>query len=176
MILEAIGENPDREGLDETPDRFARWWAEFIEFDPGNIDTTFEAVRANQMVVVSGMRVVSLCEHHLLPFFSQISVGYIATDKVLGLSKFARIAHKYAHRLQIQERLVEQIAEEIQIVSGSESVAVVAQAVHLCMSMRGIKTDGVMTTSVMIGDFYDEPETREEFLRIVREGKDVSVF
>ena len=112
-LLLAIGEDPTREGLKMTPNRFARWWKEFIDYDPGTIETTFafESFRTDQMVVCAGVPVFSLCEHHLLPFKCEISMAYIATEHVLGLSKFARIAHKYSHRLQVQERLVHQIAE-----------------------------------------------------------------
>src|SRR6201981_1647940 len=105
-LLLAIGEDPNREGLKMTPNRFARWWKEFIDYDPGTIETTFafESFRTDQMVVCAGVPVFSLCEHHLLPFRCEISMAYIASEHVLGLSKFARIAHKYSHRLQVQER------------------------------------------------------------------------
>ena len=103
-LLLAIGEDPTREGLKMTPNRFARWWKEFIDYDPGTIETTFafESFRTDQMVVCAGVPVFSLCEHHLLPFKCEISMAYIATEHVLGLSKFARIAHKYSHRLQVR--------------------------------------------------------------------------
>lgn len=166
-LLIAIGEDPDREGVKDTPKRWAKWWRGFIEYEPGKIDTTFSSVTTDQMVVVSGMKVWSLCEHHLLPFWCNISVAYIATDYVLGLSKFARIAHKYAHRLQIQEQLTHQIADEIQQVTGSESVAVLGKGEHLCMTMRGIQTPALMTSSVMRGAFYDNASARQEFLSLV---------
>ena len=126
--------------------------------------------QTNQMVIVSGMRVWSLCEHHLLPFWADISIGYIAKDKVLGLSKFARIAHKYAHRPQIQEQMVQQIADEIQEVTGSEDIAVVASGVHLCMVMRGIRTEGTMTSSIMRGAFFYNESARREFLDLIKHG------
>jgi GTP cyclohydrolase I len=166
-LLIAIGEDPDREGLQETPRRWADWWREFIEYDAGKIDTTFEAVSADQMVCVSGMRVFSLCEHHLLPMWCDVSIGYITGDKVLGLSKFARIAHKFAHQLQLQERLGAQIADEVSAITDSQDVAVVIRGEHLCMSSRGIRTPGVMTTSVMRGVFKEKFETRTEFLRLI---------
>jgi GTP cyclohydrolase I len=118
------------------------------------------------MVVVSGLQVWSLCEHHLIPFWSRVSVAYLTGERVLGLSKFARIAHKYAHKLQLQERLAQEIADEVQQVTGSEDVAVLAVGQHLCMVMRGIKTPGHMTTSVLKGKFR-EPEVRAEFLSLV---------
>ena len=100
-MLIALGEDPDREGLLETPRRIANFWREFIEYEPGKLDTTFSSVKHNQMVAVTGMRVWSMCEHHMLPFWCDVSVAYIAEDKVLGLSKFARIAHKNAHALSL---------------------------------------------------------------------------
>ena len=96
-LLTAIGENPDRPGLQDTPRRFAKYWQEFVNYDAGTIDTTFETVTVDQMVVVSGIRVWSLCEHHLLPFWCDLSVGYITRDRVIGLSKIPRICQKYAH-------------------------------------------------------------------------------
>jgi GTP cyclohydrolase IA len=166
-LLIAIGENPDREGLLDTPRRWADWWREFIEYDPGYTETTFNSVSTDQMVCVSGMRVFSLCEHHLLPMWCDVSIGYIPEGNVLGLSKFARIAHQFAHRLQIQERLGQQIADEISRITETEHVAVVLKGEHLCMSARGIRTPGVMTSSVMRGVFRAEYETRMEFLRLI---------
>lgn len=166
-LLEAIGEDPDRDGLLDTPRRWADWWREFIEYNPGTTDTTFETVSSDQMVCVSGMRVFSLCEHHLLPMWCDVSIGYITGAKVLGLSKFARIAHQFSHRLQLQERLGEQIANEINLITDSPDVAVVLRGEHLCMASRGIRTPGVMTTSVMRGAFKNHFETRMEFLRLI---------
>jgi GTP cyclohydrolase IA len=166
-LLLAIGEDPTREGLKMTPNRFARWWKEFIDYDPGTIETTFafESFRTDQMVVCAGVAVFSLCEHHLLPFKCEISMAYIATEHVLGLSKFARIAHKYSHRLQVQERLVHQIADEITAITDARDVAVLARGEHLCMQMRGIKSDGLMSTSVMRG-LFRSTDAREEFLTL----------
>lgn len=167
QLLEAIGENPDREGLVDTPKRFAKMWREFIEYDPGNIETSFQSVTVDQMVVVSGMRVVSYCEHHMLPFICDISIGYLTGAKVLGLSKFARIAHKHAHKLQIQERLVNEIAEDLEKILETDNIAVVANGLHSCMIHRGVKTAGVMTSSIMRGSFRDNYEVRQEFFNIV---------
>ncbi len=147
-LLVAIGEDPDREGLLDTPRRWADWWREFIEYDPGTTDTVFSSISTDQMVCVSGMRV-----------------------RILGLSKFARIAQKFAHQLQVQERLGEQIADEISHLTSSENVAVVLKGEHLCMSSRGIRTPGIMTTSVMRGVFGEEYETRMEFLRLIQSSK-----
>lgn len=166
-LLLAIGEDPNREGLKETPRRFAGFWQEFINHKPGNMDTTFEVITTDQLVTISGIRVWSLCEHHLLPFWCDISIGYIAEDKVLGLSKFVRIAQRYAHRLQIQERLTYQIADKVQELTKSNDVAVLGKGEHLCMVMRGVKTTGLMTSSVMRGRFRTQPETRQEFFEMV---------
>lgn len=167
-LLTAIGEDPTRPGLLDTPRRFAAAWREFIEYEPGVTDTTFESVTTDQMVVVSGLRVWSMCEHHMLPFWCDVSIGYIARDKVLGLSKFARIAHQFAHRLQLQERLIHQIADEITRITGTPDVAVLGQGEHLCMVMRGIQTPGKMTTSVMRGVFLESSSARSEFLSLVK--------
>jgi len=166
-LLIAIGEDPDREGLQETPRRWADFWREFIEYDPGTTEKTFSSVVADQMVCVSGLRVSSLCEHHLLPFWSDVSIGYIPDEKVLGLSKFARIAHQFAHRLQLQERLGQQIADEIIRITGTQNVVVVLKGEHLCMTARGIRMPGRMTSSVMRGIFRTQSEMRMEFLRLI---------
>lgn len=166
-LLLAIGENPDREGLQETPRRWADSWREFVEYDPGTTETTFSSSDAGEMVCVSGLRVFSLCEHHLLPFWCDVAIGYIPDEKVLGLSKFARIAHQFAHRLQLQEQLGAQIAEEISRITETENVAVVLRGEHLCMSARGIRTPGQMTTTVMRGLFRTQSDARAEFLRLI---------
>ena len=152
-LLFAIGEDPEREGLRETPRRWADAWREFMEYDPGTTETTFASSSIDQIVCVSGLRVWSLCEHHLLPFWCDVSIGYIPDEKVLGLSKFARIAHQCAHRLQLQELLGQQIAEEISRITRTENVAVVLKGEHLCMTARGIRTPGLMTSSTMRGSF-----------------------
>lgn len=167
-LLIAIGEDPEREGLQETPRRWADAWREFIEYDPGTLDTCFDSASVDQMVTISGIRVSSLCEHHLMPFTCEVAIGYIAQGKVLGLSKFARIAHKFAHRLQLQEQLGQQIADEVCRIAGTENVAVVLKGEHLCMSARGIRTPGEMTSSVMRGIFRAESEARMEFLHFIK--------
>jgi len=166
-LLIALGEDPDREGLIDTPRRWASWWKEFIEYQPGNTETTFEAITHNQLVVVSGMRVYSLCEHHLLPFSCDISIAYLVNEQVLGLSKFARIAQVFAHRLQIQERLVQGIADEVQRITDSSDVAVLGTGVHSCMSMRGIRTDATVSSLTTRGAFESNPELRADFMRLV---------
>lgn len=168
VLLKAIGEDPSRPGLADTPRRFADAWREFIDYDPGRTDTCFASAVADQMVVVSNLRVWSMCEHHLLPFWCDVAVGYICTDTVLGLSKFARIAHQFAHRLQLQEQLTGQIADEVSRLTGSKDVAVLSRGEHLCMTMRGIATPGLMTSSVMRGVFRSDANARAEFLRLAQ--------
>ena len=167
-LLIEIGEDPEREGLKDTPARFARHWQEFIGYTDENTGTAFEVATADQVVVVRGIRVWSLCEHHLLPFWVDVSVGYIPRTRVLGLSKFARIAHLAAHRLQLQERLIQQIADEVARLADTEDVAVHGAGEHTCMSMRGIRSAGVMCSSVMRGVFRTEHEARAEFFNLLR--------
>ena len=163
-LLVIIGEDPNRPGLRDTPRRYAEYWAEFIDYTDNNTNTVFESVVIDQLVMVTGLRVWSICEHHLLPFWCDISVGYLAGDRVLGLSKFARIAHKHAHKLQLQERLVKDIADEIVGSTKSNSVAVLGAGRHTCMEMRGIRTEGLMISSVMEGAFREDRSLRAEFL------------
>lgn len=165
-LLIALGEDPSREGLKETPRRIANFWREFIEYEPGKIDTTFAAVKHNQMVCVTGMRVWSMCEHHMLPFWCDVAIAYIADDKVLGLSKFARIAHKHAHKLTLQEQLVSDIAGDVVEILGTKDVAVMAKGEHLCMTMRGIQTPHRMISSALSGQFHNA-EQRQEFFNLV---------
>lgn len=168
QLLQAIGEDPRREGLIDTPKRFAKWWQEFMEYDEGTVERVFDIGQTDEIVAVSGIKVWSLCEHHLLPFSCSIAIAYIPTDKVLGLSKFGRIAHSVAHKPQVQERLSQEIADRIQEVTGTHNVAVIADGEHLCMSMRGIKSPATMSTSVMRGVFRDSAEARAEVMRLWR--------
>jgi GTP cyclohydrolase IA len=167
-LLFAIGYDPTDPSVVDTPRRWASWWREFIEYEPGSLGTTFEAVSTDQMVAVSGIRVWSLCEHHLLPFWCDLTIAYIAGGKVLGLSKFARIAHQAAHRLQLQERLTHQIADAVEQLTGSPDVAVIGQGEHLCMTMRGIETPAIMTSSVMRGRFRELPALRAELISLTK--------
>lgn len=167
-LLEAIGENPERAGLEGTPRRWARWWLEFAEYDDRNINTTFESASTDQMVVVRGIRVWSMCEHHLLPFWCDLTMGYIPRGRVMGLSKFGRIARLKASRLQLQERLTEEIASELVEISGSPDIAVVGEGEHLCMTMRGARTPHRMSSSKMLGAFRESPVAREEFFHLAR--------
>lgn len=160
-ILAAVGEDWQRPGLADTPARVARWWAEFIDYDAGNVGTAFDVVQVDQMVAVSGVRVWSLCEHHLLPFWTDLTIAYIAQDRIIGLSKMARLAHGAAHRLQLQERVVADVADALAEVVGHDDVAVLGTGEHLCMTMRGIKTPGLFHTSVLRGAFRDHAVRNE---------------
>ncbi|MFC9224050.1 GTP cyclohydrolase I [Streptomyces hygroscopicus] len=168
QLLKEIGEDPDRDGLRDTPARFARWWREFMNYDPGSVGTLFESVGTQQLVVVSDIQVWSLCEHHLLPFNCSVTIAYRPTDRLLGLSKFARIAHQHAHKLQVQERLVSEIAEDIAVLSGAEDVAVIARGEHLCMTMRGIKAAAQMTSTAYRGAFGEDAGLRTEMFDLLR--------
>ena len=174
-ILIAIGEDPDRDGLQDTPDRVARMYAEVfagLRDDPrSHLQVMFEA-NHDEMVMVRDIALTSMCEHHLVPFMGKAHVAYIPTGRVLGLSKVARIVDMYARRLQIQENLTRQIAEAIQEVTGAAGVAVVIEAKHMCMMMRGVeKQNSVMNTSVMLGAFRNSCNTRMEFLQLIGRGQ-----
>jgi len=167
-LLKEIGEDPERDGLRDTPERFARWWREFTDYDPGTISTLFETTTTSQMVTVSDIEVWSLCEHHLLPFRCTITISYKPTTTLLGLSKFARIAHHHAHRLQVQERLVSDIAHDVSKITNTPDVAVIAHGQHLCMTMRGIKTSANMTSTAYLGAYDTNPQLRTELHALTR--------
>lgn len=167
-LLKEIGEDPERDGLHDTPERFARWWREFIDYDPGTVSTLFETTNTSQLVTISDIEVWSLCEHHLLPFRCSITISYRPAGNLLGLSKFARIAHRRAHRLQVQERLVSDIANDVSAITASPDVAVVARGEHLCMTMRGIKSSAHMTSTVYLGAFGTDAQLRAELFALTR--------
>jgi GTP cyclohydrolase I len=168
MILEAVGEDPEREGLLRTPNRVSRMYEELTagyHVDPDRMinDAIFD-VNYNEMVIVRDIDYYSLCEHHMLPFLGQAHVAYIPDGKVIGLSKIPRIVEMFARRLQVQERLTQQIAEFLDETLHPQGVAVVMQGVHMCAAMRGVKkANARMTTSAMLGNFKDNPTTRAEF-------------
>ena len=171
-LLTEIGEDADREGLLKTPERVAKSW-EFLTsgygLDPREIinGAIFES-ESNNMIISRDIEIYSLCEHHLLPFFGRCHVGYIAEKKVIGMSKIARIVDCYARRLQIQERLTAQIAQEIMDATQAEGVGVVIECRHLCSMMRGVeKQNSVMTTSSVLGSFHDDEPSRSEFLTLI---------
>ncbi|CZT27446.1 GTP cyclohydrolase I FolE [Pseudomonas cerasi] len=171
-ILLGLGEDPDREGLLDTPKRASKamqclchGYTQSVE---EIVNGALFASDNDEMVIVQNIELYSLCEHHLLPFIGKAHVAYIPTGKVLGLSKIARIVDMFARRLQIQENLTKQIADAIQKVTGAAGVAVVIEAQHMCMMMRGVeKQNSTMNTSVMLGAFRDSSTTRMEFLQLI---------
>lgn len=172
-LLKEIGEDINREGLKDTPERAANSMRYLTKGYTENLDDIINGALfdsdMNEMVIVKDIELYSLCEHHLLPFLGKCHVGYLPSGKVIGLSKVARIVDFYARRLQIQERLTGEIAQCIQSITGARGVAVVIEAKHLCMMMRGVeKQNSVMTTSVMLGDMRQNATSRMEFLNLVR--------
>lgn len=171
-ILKYIGEDPDREGLVETPNRMIRSWDELFSGygkDPKDILTVFNAEDHDQMVLLKDIEIYSMCEHHWLPFVGKAHIAYIPQEKIVGISKLARIAEIYARRLQVQERLTDQIANCIVENIDPLGVGVVLECQHLCMKSRGVeKQHSVMITSALRGIFKDKPAVREEFLGLIK--------
>lgn len=172
QVLVELGEDPQREGLLDTPKRAAK----AMQFLTSGYSTSINEVVNNavfssdndEMVVVQGIEFYSLCEHHLLPFTGRCHIGYLPNGQVLGLSKFARIVDVFARRLQIQENFTKQIAQAVEEVTGCRGVGVIVEAQHMCMMMRGVqKQNSMMRTSVMLGDFRTQSSTRDEFMRLV---------
>ena len=175
--IELIGEDPDREGLVRTPARVAK----SLRFLTQGYDTSAEEVvgkgvfkeEHDNMIMVRDIELYSLCEHHLLPFFGKAHVAYIPNGKIVGLSKIPRIVDVYARRLQVQERLTEEIADGLCRVVNPSGVGVVIEAFHLCMMMRGVEKQNSKTiTSALRGAFREDPKTRDEFLRLAHNGRD----
>jgi len=175
-LLKEIGEDPEREGLQKTPHRVAKSWTTFAK---GYKQTPEEVVgdaifneQCDEVIAVKDIDFFSLCEHHLLPFKGVTHVGYLPEKKIIGLSKIPRIVDIYARRLQVQERLTQQVADALQDVLNPKGVAVVIEAEHLCMQMRGVeKKSSFMITSAVRGAFRENNKTREEFLSIIGKGR-----
>lgn len=172
-LLIELGDDPNREGLIKTPSRVAKAY-EFLTSGyrkniAKEVNGAIFTTTSNDMVIVRDIEVYSLCEHHLLPFYGRCHIGYVSNGKVLGVSKLARIMEVYARRLQIQERMTQQIAEEIQKAVDAQGVGVVMECRHLCMMMRGVeKQNSVMTTSAVLGSFRRNAATRAEFMNLVK--------
>ena len=172
QIISALGENPDREGLRDTPKRAAK----AMQFLNAGYHQSLEEIvngavfesQTDEMVLVKDIELYSMCEHHLLPFIGKCHIAYLPSGRVLGLSKFARIVDMFARRMQIQENLTREIADAVQEVTQATGVAVVIEARHLCMMMRGVeKQNSSMTSSVMLGGFRSNQATRQEFLMLI---------
>ena len=177
-IVSLLGEDTDRDGLKNTPFRVAKALRELTRGynqDPKKVlNSALFDVTYDEMVIVKDIEVFSLCEHHMLPFFGKLHVAYIPRSKVIGLSKTARMVDIFARRLQIQERLTQQVAETIQEAIDPEGVGVICEAQHLCMMMRGVEKQHSSTiTSAMLGAFRDNRRTREEFLSLISHGQRV---
>lgn len=164
-LLQAVGHDTDREGLQRTPARVARFYREFLAPVATPAMTTFDAEGTDEMVVIGSIPFYSLCEHHLLPFFGTATVGYVPRDRIVGLSKVPRVVQAFAHGLQNQERLTQQVAKHLMTVLEPKGVGVVLHARHLCMEMRGVQIAGALTTtSALRGVFLDDSRCRREFL------------
>ncbi len=172
-ILDGLGEHSHQSELIDTPKRAAKAYRFLTQGYQQSLDEVINGAlyesNLDEMVLVKDIELYSLCEHHLLPFFGKCHIAYIPRGKVLGLSKFARITDMFARRLQIQERLTQEIADTIQTVTDAKGVAVIIEAQHLCMMMRGVqKQNSMMKTSVMLGKFRSDERTRNEFLNLLR--------
>ena len=175
VLIEWAGDDPDREGLLETPRRVAKSYRELFagyESDPKEyLAKTFEEVAGyDELVILKDIPVVSFCEHHMLPFIGRAHVGYLPSNRVVGISKLARVVRGFSRRLQIQEKLTAQVAGAIQDILQPKGVGVVIISEHSCMTMRGVNTPGTrLTTSHLLGEVRDDPRTRQEFFDLVRQ-------
>ena len=172
-VIALVGEDPNREGLRKTPERYEKALKFLTSGYNQSVDSVLNGATFNvhydEMVVVKDIEFFSLCEHHLLPFFGKAHVAYLPSKRVLGLSKIARLVNMFARRLQIQERMTQQIAQSIEEKISPDGVGVIIEARHLCMQMRGVeKQHGQAVTSAMLGSFRHNKQTRDEFLSLVR--------
>jgi GTP cyclohydrolase IA len=171
-ILTLVGEDPKREGLVQTPKRVAKAWQYFTSGYKQDVKKVLNSAvfteKYDEMVIVKDIDFFSLCEHHLLPFYGKAHVAYIPNGKIVGLSKIPRLIEVFSRRLQVQERMTQQIADTLYEVLEPDGVAVVIEARHLCMMMRGVeKQNSVATTSAMLGSFREDERTRNEFLKLI---------
>jgi GTP cyclohydrolase IA len=171
-LLTELGEDPKREGLKKTPQRVAQMYSQLTKgYTTTRKETVNEAVFTepiHNMIVLRDIELYSLCEHHLLPFFGKCHIGYIPKEQIIGVSKIARIVDRFARRLQVQERLTQEIAHELSAVLKPYGVGVIIEAQHLCMMMRGVeKQNSVMITSSVLGAFREDQKTREEFMSFI---------
>ena len=171
-LLVELGEDPEREGLKKTPARVAKSLSFLTRGYRQNLKEVVNGAKftsgTNHMVILRDIEMYSMCEHHMLPFYGKCSIGYISQGKVLGVSKLARIVDMFARRLQIQERMTEEIADAVMREAGAEGVGVVIKAKHLCMMMRGVeKQNSEMTTSAVLGSFRTDEKVRQEFLSLI---------
>jgi len=172
-ILKGLGEDPQREGLKNTPTRVVETLRYLTKGYAENVEEILKGalfdVQYDEMVVIRDIEIYSLCEHHLLPFFGKCHVGYLPSNKVIGLSKIPRLVDMFARRLQVQERLTQQIADTINEQANPQGVGVIIEAQHLCMMMRGVeKQNAKITTSALLGKFRQDQRSRMEFLNLVR--------
>lgn len=172
QVIEAIGENPNREGLKRTPERVAKSFKSLFsgyDKDPKDILTVFDDEHYDEMIVVKDIEFYSFCEHHMLPFFGKAHIGYIPNGKIVGLSKIPRIVDIYSRRLQNQERITQQVAQALKDLLNPKGVGVVLEAQHMCMMARGVEKQGsLVKTSAMVGLFKERDNTRAEFLELIR--------
>ncbi len=173
QLLVELGEDPDREGLKKTPLRVAKSLAfltrGYRQDIKAVVNGAYFTSGTNHMVILKDIELYSMCEHHMLPFYGKCAIGYISKGKVLGVSKLARIVDMYARRLQIQERMTEEIANAVMKEADADGVGVVINAKHLCMMMRGVeKQNSEMTTSAVLGVFRTDPKVRQEFLSLIK--------
>lgn len=171
-LIQLIGEDPDREGLKKTPERIARSFEKLFggyDKDPSQILTEFDSESYDEMIICKDIDFFSTCEHHMLPFFGKVHIGYIPNKKIIGISKLPRIVDIFARRMQNQERLTQQIAQNLNLLLKPKGVGVVVEAKHLCMMSRGVqKQNSIMTTSAAIGLFKNNAKTRSEFLKLIK--------
>jgi GTP cyclohydrolase I len=177
-LLIEIGEDPDREGLVNTPARVAKAYEYLTSGYRADVDELINGAiftqETNNMIIARDIELYSLCEHHMLPFYGRAHIGYVSRDRVFGLSKLARLVDMYSRRLQIQERLTQEIARAIKDAIDAEGVGVIIEARHLCMMMRGVeKQNSMMTTSSVLGTFRSSIATREEFLNLIGRARPV---